>query len=222
MNLISRLLIFSLLLTSKLSAGQFVQIAGDVNLPVPDGWRLTTDTTSLPAQMVCDSVAAEILVFQSDIEEDDLITDQDQLKQSVDLVIEDVISTLPQGHLRVSTGFYEGARAGFILEFASIDTLSGVPLEHSIKGIIYRISPERQRLFTIWGKATAGQYAQVREAIHLVQDGFSYRGPQETEVFAPRSSSLWWLVPLLVSLAALLLIRSARRKSHERSRGAGA
>jgi len=201
-------------LTPVVSAGQFVRIAGEVELPVPDGWRLTTDTAVLPAQLVCDSAPAEILVFQSEIADDDLITDQNQLKKSVDLVIDEVISTLPEGQLRVSTGFYEGARAGFVLEFASIDSLSDLPLEHSIKGIIYRISPDRQRLYTVWGKATASVYPQVRETIHLVQDGFAYRGEQEPEVFGAGSISYWWLIPLALALGGLLILRSARRKAN--------
>jgi hypothetical protein len=212
MNSTSLLLALALTLTSNVSAGQFVRIAGEVDITIPDGWRLTTDTAALPAQILCDSIPAEVLVFQSEIGGDDLIENQDQLKKSVDLVVEDVISTLPEGQLRVSSGFDEGARAGFILEFMSIDTLSGLPLEHSIKGIIYRVGSDRQRLYTIWGKATTATYPQVRESIRLVQDGFIFRGDQEEEVFASRSTSYWWLVPLLVSLGALLLIRSARRK----------
>jgi len=212
MNSTSLLLVLVFALTSSVSAGQFVRVAGEVDIPIPDGWRLTTDTAVLPAQIVCDSVPVEILLFQSEIGADDLIEDQGQLKKSVDLVIKDVISSLPEGQLRVSTGFYEGSRAGFVLEFTSIDTLSGLPLEHSIKGIIYRVSSERQRLYTIWGKATTLIYPEVRESIRLVQDGFVFRGVQEKEVFAGRTTSYWWLVPLLVSIGALLLIRSARRK----------
>jgi len=201
-------------LTPVVSAGQFVRIAGEVELPVPDGWRLTTDTAVLPAQLVCDSAPAEILVFQSEIADDDLITDQNQLKKSVDLVIDEVISTLPEGQLRVSTGFYEGARAGFVLEFASRDSVSGMPLEHSIRGIIYRINPDSQRLYTVWGKATAAAFPLTKESIRLVQDGFAYRGAQEPEVFGERSISYWWLIPAALALGGLLLLRSARRKSN--------
>jgi len=217
MNLVLRVLAVFLILVSGTSAGRFVRIGGEIDLPLPEGWRLTTDTLGLPAQILCDSLPAEILVFQSEIGGDDLIVDQDQLKKSVDLVIENVISTLPEGQLRVSSGFYEGARAGFVLEFTSIDTLSGLPLEHRIRGIIYRIDPKRQRLYTIWGKATVLDFTFLQEPIRLVQDGFVYRGTAEPEVFDPRSTSYWWLVPLLVSLGAWLLIRSARRKARTTS-----
>jgi hypothetical protein len=214
MSSILRFIVIMLALTPGASAGQFVRIAGEVELPLPDNWRLTTDTSVLPAQLVSDNDPAEILVFQSEIAHDDLITDQGQLKKSVDLVIDEVISTLPEGQLRVSTGFYEGVRTGFVLEFASIDSLSGLPLEHSIKGIIYRISPDSQRLYTVWGKATAAVFPRVKESIRLVQDGFAYRGAQEPEVFGTRSISYWWLIPLAVSVGALLLLRSARRKAN--------
>jgi hypothetical protein len=214
MSLVLLLLATLLALAPCATAGQFVRIAGEIEVPLPDNWCLTTDTAVLPVQLVCDDYPAEILVFQSEIADDDLITDQSQLKKSVDLVIDEVISTLPEGQLRVSTGFYEGARAGFVLEFASRDSLSGLPLEHSIKGIIYRISPDRQRLYTVWGKATAAAFPQVKETIRLVQDGFVYRGAQEPEVFGARSISYWWLIPLAVSVGALLLLRSARRKAN--------
>lgn len=209
-----RLIATILALTPVATAGQFVRIAGEVELPLPDNWRLTTDTAVLPAQLVCDNDPAEILVFQSEIADDDLITDQSQLKKSVDLVIKEVISTLPEGQLRVSTGFYEGTRAGFVLEFASMDSASGLPLEHTLKGIIYRISPNRQRLYTVWGKATAAVFPQVKESIRLVQDGFAYRGAQEPEVFVASSISYWWLVPLALAIGGLLLLRSAKRRSN--------
>ncbi|MCX6835649.1 MAG: hypothetical protein NTW07_11065 [candidate division Zixibacteria bacterium] len=207
-----RLVATILALTPVVIAGRFVRIAGEVELPLPDNWRLTTDTAVLPAQLVCDNDPAEILVFQSEIADDDLIADQSQLKKSVDLVIKEVISTLPEGQLRVSTGFYEGTRAGFVLEFASTDSASGLPLEHTLKGIIYRISPMRQRLYTVWGKATAAVFPQVKASIRLVQDGFAYRGAQEPEVFVASSISYWWLVPLALAIGGLLLLRSARRK----------
>jgi hypothetical protein len=212
--MISTLLLIAtiLALTPGASAGQFVRIAGEVELPIPDNWRLTTDTAVLPAQLVCDNDPAEILVFQSEIADDALITDHSQLKKSVDLVIKEVISTLPEGQLRVSTGFYEGARAGFVLEFASRDSVSGLPLEHTIKGIIYRISPDRQRLYTVWGKAMAAVFPRVKESIRLVQDGFAYRGAQEEEVFGAGTISYWWLIPLALAIGGLLLLRSARRK----------
>jgi hypothetical protein len=212
MAMTKRALLLLLLLSAAAEANEFVRVGGDIELPVPANWRLASDTADLPAQLVFYNDSAEILIFQSEIGKADMIADQEELRKSVDLVIDEVINTLPDGQLRVSSGFYEGFRTGFNLEFASRDSLTGVPLEHTIKGIIYRADDDRQLLFTVWGKAAAVVYPQVKDAIKLVQDGFAYRGEFEREVFATRSMSYWPLVLILLAILGLILLRPPWRK----------
>lgn len=194
---------------------RFARIAGDVEIPVPADWHLATDTSSLPAQLIYFNDSAEVLVFRSEIARNDMITDEKDLKKSVDLVINDVIKTLPEGQLRVSSGFYEGFRTGFVLEFASRDSVSGVPLEHRIRGVIYRLPDNRQVLFTIWGKAAASVYPRAKDAVKFVQDGFAYRGEYEKSVFGGHSMSYWPLAIVAMGLLGLLLLRFRRRKAVE-------
>jgi len=195
---------------------RFARVAGDIEIPVPTGWHLATDTSSLPAQLIYFNDSAEVLVFRSEIAQDYMITDEKDLKKSVDLVINDVIKTLPEARLRVSTGFYDGFRTGFVLEFASRDSLSGVPLEHSIKGVIYRLPDNRQVLFTIWGKGAASVYPGVKEAVKFVQDGFAYRGDYEKTVFGGRTMTYWPLAIVAMGLLGLVLLRFRRKKAAER------
>jgi len=213
MTMPKRAILLLLSLAAGAEANQFVRVAGDIELPVPVNWYLASDTAALPAQLVFYNDSAEILVFRSEIAEAEMIADENELRKSVDLVIDDVINTLPEGQLRVSSGFYEGFRAGFNLEFASRDSLTGVPLEHTIRGIIYRLPDDRQVLFTVWGKAAASVYPRVRDALNLVQDGFAYRGEYEHDVFAGRSMSYWPLVLILMAILVLILLRPPWRRT---------
>ncbi len=200
-------------MATTVAANQFVRVAGKVEVPVPDGWHLATDTTAFPVQLVHRSDSAEILIFRSDIGQDDMISDEHDLKKSVDLVINEVIKTLPDGRLRVSSGFYDEYRTGFTLEFASIDSVSGVPLEHSIRGIIYRLPDKRQVMFTVWGKAAATSWPGVREAVKVVQDEFAFRGQYEREVFGGKKFAYWPVILVGVGLIGLFLLRPKRRKA---------
>ncbi len=198
-------------LPATTDAGQFVRIAGEVEIAVPDNWSLTTDTLDFPVQLIHYSDSAEILLFRSQIDGKDMIAGDIELKESVDLVIENVILSLPDGQLRTSTGFYETFRTGFTLEFVSTDSTTGTLLEHRLKGIIYRHPDDYQLLFTVWGKAAVETFPNVKEAISFVQDNFAYRGEQENEVFAPASMSYWPLALVIMALAGLLLLRPRRR-----------
>jgi hypothetical protein len=204
-----------LLSVSTAFANQFVRIAGDVEVPIPANWYLATDTMSFPVQLIHLSDSAEVLIFRSDIAKEDLITNEQGLKKSVDLVINDVINTLPHGQLRISTGFYDKYRTGFTLEFASTDSASGVPLEHSLKGIIYRLPGSRQVLFTVWGKAAASAWPTVRGAVKQIHDEFAFRGKYENEVFGGKSMGYWPIILVATGLLAFLLLRPKQKKKKE-------
>ena len=196
---------------------QFARIAGEAEIPIPENWYLATDTLSFPVQLVYQNDSAEILLFRSILATEDIITNHDQLKGSVDLVIEDAIQTLPKGQLHTSTGFYDVYRAGFVLEFGSTDSASGALIEHRLKGIIYRHPDGHQILFTIWGKCAQADYANLREAFTFVQDGFVYRGEYEKDVFGTPSKSMsyWPIILVAIAIAGLLLLRPKRQKKSD-------
>jgi len=206
-----------LLLLPAATTAQFVTIADEVDLPFPQDWYLATDTADFPAQLVYQNGLAEILIFRSVLATDDIITNQDELRGSVDQVIEEAIVSLPDGQLHTSTGFYDGYRTGFVLEFGSIDSASGIPLEHRLKGVIYRHPDGHQLLFTIWGKCAQTDYANLRETITFVQDEFVYRGEHDAEVFGPQPMSYWPVILVIVALLGLVLLRPRRRKKNDSS-----
>jgi hypothetical protein len=206
-----------LFLFPAMSSAQFVRIAGETEIPVPDNWYLATDTLDFPAQIIYQGDSAEILLFRSILSSEDIVTNQDELKGSVDLVIADVIETLPEGQLHTSTGFFDGYRAGFVLEFGSTDSASGTLIEHRLKGVIYRHPDGHQILFTIWGKCAQSNYTELREAITFVQDGFVYRGEQMDNIFGERSMSYWPIVLVALALLGLMLLRPRKRKKNNES-----
>ncbi len=207
------IIILALAPSTGAEGNQFVRIGADVEVPLPENWYLGTDTSGFPAQLIHRNDSAEILLFRSEIVDKDMIGSQDELRQSVELVVEDVITTLKGGRLRTSTGFYDGFRAGFVLEFVSSDSLSGVLLEHRLMGILYRHADDYQTLFTVWGKAAEAAYSEAKPAIQFVQDGLVFRGEYESEVFRPASTSYWPFILVGVALVGLLLLRPRKRKT---------
>lgn len=203
----------ALILVPSLLMAQFVRIADEAEFPLPDNWYLTTDTLSFPVQLVYENELAEILLFESQLAVEDIITNQDELRGSVDLVIEDAIGALPEGKLQTSTGFYDGYRAGFVLEFASTDSATSTLIQHRLKGIIYRHPEGYQLLFTIWGKCAQADYGELREAMEFVQDGFFYRGEYEEDIFGERPMSYWPIVLLGLALVGLMLFRPRKSKT---------
>jgi len=212
---LARYSLILLLSAVTVEANQFVRVTEDVEIPVPNNWYMATDTGSFPVQLVYYNDSAEILLFRSEISADDAITNEADLKRSVDLVIEDVIASLPDGQLHTSTGFYDTYRSGFVLEFGSSDSAGGTPLEHSLKGVIYRHPDGHQILFTIWGKATSRDFPEVKGAINLVQESFVYHGEYEKDVFAPESMLYWPLALVVLVLIGLLLLRPRKRKTDD-------
>jgi hypothetical protein len=207
-----RIFLLLAVIAGGVQAQTVVRLAGDVELPLPDNWYLATDTLEFPIQLVYYNDSAEILLFKSELRGDDAMRDETELKGSVDLVVNDVIKLLPDGQLFSSTGFYDVYRTGFVLEFGSSDSASGTPLRHSLKSVIYRHSDDYQIMFTIWGKATAGLYPDVIEAVKQVQTEFIYSGPYQDEVFVPAAMSYWMLAMLAFAGLALLGLIMLRPK----------
>jgi len=205
-------LVFVLIIVSSVCASELLRVGGEVQLPLPTPWRPSAEPVGLPLQLVHSEFPAEILIFRSEIASDEMITDEVTLKSAVDIVVEDVIMSLPEAKLLTSTGFYEGHRAGFILEFTSVDSVGGRPLRHRLKGIIYRHPDEHQMLFTVWGKSTVDDYPQLEESLVFIQDGFEYLGESRAMVFGPAPRSYWPLAMLILGVIALFYYLRSRRK----------
>ncbi|HKK20502.1 MAG TPA: hypothetical protein VJ983_03440 [candidate division Zixibacteria bacterium] len=204
-------LVLTLLLVSGSFASGFFDLGGQIKLPRPDGWGLGSDSTEFPFQIVDESQTAELLIFRSEITGDGVIRNKQELRGSVDKVVNDIILELPKAKLLSSTGYYDTNRVSFVLDFESTDTASGLEITHRLKGYMYRHPDGHQILFTLWGKTGKDNPPDVMSSIRLMQDGFAYYGPAEAEFFeTPSRPSWYWLV--LVFGVLLLIFYFFRRK----------
>ncbi|MBU0984191.1 MAG: hypothetical protein KKA42_10000 [candidate division Zixibacteria bacterium] len=193
-------------------ASEFVQLAGEVRIPVPDQWILGTDTVNYPFQLVYVNDGAEILVFRNDIEEAERVTDEIALRETVDNIISDIVTSVPDARLLTSTGFNDGFRVGFIVEFRSTDSTSGAALRQRMRGILYLHPDGHQILFTVWSKTTRELYPAVEAAIGMVEDEFTYLGPHEASAFGSNRSYYWPLATaVLLVIGSVLFFRARRR-----------
>ncbi|MFZ5979610.1 MAG: hypothetical protein ACOYVF_03165 [Candidatus Zixiibacteriota bacterium] len=205
-------LILVLILSGPVAASGYLKLAGEINLPMPDNWLLASDSPDYPFQLVDSNLTSEILIFKSDIAPNEVIANEVELQEAVDRVIEDVILSLPEASLLTNTGYYEKYRTVFILEFSSLDTVNLVTLRHRFEGLIYRLPEGGQVLFTLWAKATDDNYASLEASIKMIQEGFNYSGPQESNVFG-RSESIpiQYIIVIVLILGLFFLLRLRRR-----------
>ena len=196
-----------------------IRLDGDVLVPLPEGWLLGSESLTFPFQLVLGEDGAEILLFRTNISGDEIVDNPAALRRSVDGVINEVILMLPDGKLLTSTGFNDGYRTGFVVEFTSTDSASGAPLTHRLKGIIYRHPEGHQILFTVWGKSSSSKFPLVEDAIKEVQRDLQYDGACEADVYGPRQKQPlgWWL--LLVGMVAIGFLIIARRRTSKRFDG---
>ena len=214
MKAVFGLIIALVFMTSPVAATGFITLAGETTLPVPKGWQLVGDSSDYPFQLVTDDLDAEVLIFKSVVRDDQVITDEKDLKRSVDDVLSEVIPQLPDARIQTNTGFTEGDRAGFVLEFTSTDTATCVPVQHRLKGVLYRRPEGHQLLFTIWAKSPVVGYTDREGEIKLIQDGFYYTGVHEADVFARKQNARWYLLATVLAVIVLLyLFRTFRARS---------
>ena len=190
----------------------------DFQIELPGEWEMTDNGETYPFAITHATGNAELLVFRSDLEPHQSIGSADDLKLSVQKVIDSVILSLPNSKLISNTGFSETARTGFALEFVSADAESGAILRHRMMGWLYRHSDGHQILFTLWGKGLFQNYQQFERDIHLMQAGFDYTGPRTA--IALSSGARDWALPaivILMAIAGLLYFRSAKNSRHSRS-----
>jgi hypothetical protein len=192
------------------------RLAGEIQLTIPQGWMLGSDSIQYPFQIVYRNRDAEFLVFKSILPADQAITNEKDLQASVKKVIDNVILSLPQGKLLTNTGFYDVYRTGFVLEFVSADTAAQVVLRHRLEGLLYRQPDGHQLLFTLWGKAALPRYPELAEAMKSMQSGFQYTGAYEADVFAPPVRSYWYLYVVLLLIIGLVFYNRSRRVKRQR------
>lgn len=190
----------------------------DFQIEIPTAWEVTGEPAAYPFAITHSAGEAELLVFRSDLEPSQSIGTADELKLSVQKVIDSVILSLPNSKLISNTGFNETERTGFALEFVSADAESGAILRHRLMGWLYRHTDGHQILFTLWGKGILQNYPQFENDLKQMQAGFDYTGPH-TAIALSNGSRSWALpaVVILLAIAGLFYFRSAKNARNRRS-----
>lgn len=213
-----RFLLTALVLTlvcGSASANSFVELGGELLVPLPEDWVLASDSSELPAQFVYLEDGAEVLFFRSVMPKDDPITDELVLRATVDEIVDDVILGLPGGRVISSTGMMEPYRASFALEFLSLDSTHSTTLHHRLCGVLFLTSDGDQLLYTVWGRAAESFYPKVEASIQQMQAGLTYTGESERNVFALGQKPMWpMFLPLL--LVFLLIVWFRRKRKNDR------
>jgi hypothetical protein len=174
--------------------------ATDLALDIPAGWSTVGDSTAFPIQVVHENGDAEFLIFRTDLARDESVSGREELKLSVQRIIDSVIMPLPQAQLISSTGYDETERAQFALEFRSGTPGDRLRLQHRLVGYLYRAEDNHQILFTLWGRGLASSFADRHDAIVAMQNSFKFVGPHEAVVFA-KEMRKWVLVALMLVAA---------------------
>jgi len=206
----------SLLLTAIMYipayGGGFVQLADDSRIPLADGWHLAIDSGAYPFQLINAEGTAELLIFRSVIAQGEAIRNEQQLKASVDLVIQDVIMTLPEVKLLSSTGYNDDNRVGFALDFISYDEEREVNVLHRLKAVLYQRPDGDQLLFSLWGKAAVNAEPAAMNEIRFMQEEFAYSGDYELQIFSSATGYDWYLIGFLFALLIVMVFVIKRRQ----------
>jgi hypothetical protein len=221
MTRICRLSIALLVACPAAFCQQFADLAGEVRVPIPEGWQLIVEETdAYPYTFIRSDQPAQLSVFKETIEATDAVENEEQLRSVVEEIIQTAILSLPDAALLSNTGFYETDAAGFVIDFTSFDTTLEVTLQHRLYTVLYRAPDASQVMFTAWGKAPEAVYPGVSEAIRFMQNELSYTGPHEDHVFAENPLQSWPYLLLIVIIAAaiaLLARQRSRRRGPERT-----
>ena len=198
------------LLAGTVTADDFVRLADEIQIPLQEGWELGPDTSDYPFQLVHSDPGAELLIHRTEISADESLHSEQELKEAVGFVVEDLILKLPEARLLTSSGYYEDYRTGFVIDFLSKDHSGDGELRHRFNGVIYRHPDGHQLMFTLWARAAVGQYDEIANSIQFIHSEFAYTGPYMDEVLAPRQFSLWYLG--LIPLILIGLLKIFRRR----------
>ena len=195
-------------------------LLGDVVLPMPIGWSLVDTAQGFPYLIVSDDGTAELTIHRSTITGDDIISNNDEFRISVDSVIAGVVMGLPEVHMVSNTGLRDGPWASFALEFEAWDEEALSDLHHRLTGVLYLHPDGYQLLFTLWARALPVVWPVFSDDLLLMQDGFVYTGPAEDSAFGSptqESNLLFLLLPLMIIAFVQTLRRSVRRKRMARA-----
>jgi hypothetical protein len=195
---------------SVAEAREYQTLGGEVSLALPEEWVLATDSIEFPFQVFRVDPVAELLIFRSVIPEDVAIRNTEDLKLSVEKVIDDVIMDINGAKLLTSTGYDQDYRTGFLLEFLSTDTINQTQVRNRFKGIVYRHPDGYQILYTLWGKVAAADYTATSDEIQFMENNFRYIGSYEREVFASANNRYYYLLGVFGLLGVLLWIYRKR------------
>jgi hypothetical protein len=212
------LIILIALMLPVAAPGRTVSLNSEVIVPLPDGWVLGENESDYPYQLIMPGLEADVLIYKSFLDSDEVLGDRDQLKQSVDIMIDEVILSMPETKLLTSTGFYEEYRIGFVIEFSSIDAASHNDLRHRLCGIIYLLPDGRQAMFTIWGKTPAVSYHEIVADLEMIQSGFQYTEPYAPQAFVSSDYSRPFTplaLVLVLVLSVLLYLRFKQRQKKQ-------
>jgi hypothetical protein len=195
----------------------------ELKVPIPEGWILATDSVEFPFQLLRVDPVAELLIFKSTISAEDAIRNNEDLKLSVKKVIDDVIMDINGARLLTSTGFNEGYRTGFLLDFLSEDTVNNLEIRNRFRGIIYRHPDGHQLLYTLWGKVPRSDFDAVVSDFNQMQRGAQYTGQFMGNVYASTDRAYYYLAAVVIILAGLLWIfrrrmRTAQQWTQQRER----
>ncbi len=200
------LLIYLFSICLSLQASNFVDLGKEIRIPLPKNWQVAGDSGFYPFQIINDALTAELLIYKSIIDKSEAIHTNQELKESVDIIISDIIMTLPEAKLLSSTGKIDDNRAIFSLDFISVDTITNGQIHHRLNGYLYDHPNGEQILFTLWGKTSNSSKDLLHKEILLMQNNFSFYGESNGRLFQTNSDVDWKvLVVILVLILAVLL-----------------
>ncbi|UCG63025.1 MAG: hypothetical protein JSV52_07020 [Candidatus Zixiibacteriota bacterium] len=216
MSRLSALAVIFLFAASSASASGFVELGREAKIPLADRWVIVDDTGGFPYRLSRTDQSAELSIFKSIIAADEKIKNEQELKLSVDKVIEDVILGLPEANLLANTGYFDKNRVWFDLDFESWDPERELQIRHRLKGVLYQHPDGHQLLFSLWGKAIEGAPASALYEMRLMQDEFAYTGDVESEVFGSSFPYDWYLIGFLFALLVVMLFILKKRQRQEK------
>ncbi len=197
-----RTIILLLLLCATGAANDLIRAAEQIRIPLPETWLAAGDTIGFPVNLVNEDLTAEFQIFKNELAKEDAITNREQLRATVDGIIEEVIMEMPNAEILTNTGYQDGNSVWFVLEFTSEDMEAGAQINHRLAGVLYRLTDDSQLLFTLWGKAGPEAPSYTSYDFRTMQTGFEYMGETAATPFTDSSSSYWYLF----SVAAIILL----------------
>ncbi len=208
--------ILLLFLPVNILASDIVDLAGEVRIPVPENWDVSGDSGKFPFQIINQEQSAELLIYKSLIDKEQRVTNERELKESVYILVEDVILTLPEAKILTNTGRIDENRAIFSVEFVSTDTSSAGKVFHRLSGILYDHPNGEQLFFILWGKTNQADKDILQNEISFMQSNFSYYGESNSIIFPIEEYRDWQIYILVLFIIVLTLFIFKKYKSSDK------